>query len=95
MLDGLIVKLLTLSGKDGPRPVPSAVTFREPRRPWRPPKEQPLTFTPLDGGYKSLEKGNNGEETKWLPLESQQDLEAYQVPPFSSPLGKMKEIKCG
>ena len=29
VLDGLMVKLLTLSGKDGPRLVPSAMTFRE------------------------------------------------------------------
>ena len=30
VLGGLMVKLLTLSGKDGPRPVPSPMTFREP-----------------------------------------------------------------
>lgn len=60
VLDGLIVKLLTLSGKDGPRPAPSAMTFREPRRPQRPPDQQPLNFTPGEGGGKSPGEGNNG-----------------------------------
>lgn len=43
------------------------------------------------------EKGNNGKETKWLPLEPQQDLETYLLVPQAClllpNLGNGREIK--
>ncbi|KAK2504278.1 hypothetical protein MC885_014583 [Smutsia gigantea] len=83
VLDGLTVKLLTLSGKDGLWVGALGSDLQGALKTMEAPDQRPLTFTP-PMGVNPWGKGNNGEETKWLPLERQVwDKHAPQAPAFS------------
>lgn len=84
----LMVKLLTLSGKDGSRAGALSSDLQEPRRPWRPPGQHPVTFTPLAGGENPYNWGTMGRRQNGClqDQETGERLLVRLVPPVFPPL---------